>query len=145
MALPTQRHSAPLEPGSPLQPLTRLPWKTGVVTNSVCLSCKGKALQRHHQERRSTVRWECRQASAGGLQRVPWNRYRGAQHTHRLDQAGQLLLQQPCRVREGCSRHTFTLQAKLEPPHIRPELEGHLPLIHWLSALAAHLEPLGCF
>ena len=63
MALPIQPHSAPLEPGSPLQPLTRLPWKTAMVTKSIFLSCAEKALQGHHQEGQSTERWACRQAS----------------------------------------------------------------------------------
>lgn len=50
------------------------------------------------------------------LQRVPWNQSRGAQHTHSADQAGQLLLLQPCRVSGGCSVKHFHTRVKLEPP-----------------------------
>lgn len=65
MALPTQPHSAPLEPGSPLQPLTRLPWETAVVTKSIRgITRKGRALSSGSADRQAPF-------AEGPLESVP--------------------------------------------------------------------------
>ena len=137
MALPTQPHSAPLEPGSPLQPLTRLPWETAVVTKSIRgITRKGRALSGGSADRQAPFAEGPLESVPGSLTHTSFRSSWAAAAAAAMQGEGRLL-----------PKH-FHTPGKAEappPPNIRSGLEGHLPLLQRLSALAAHLEPLGCF